>query len=288
MRLRSAFLSLLFGLAALAQAPPAGTAAGSVRIDGKPMALAHVYAWAQPNPFEPGVLDTVLLFTPGPVAPAEFAGVEGLFGVAQRLEAFALFTLDRTGRVTGERVAHPALGKETLQLSGSARTSFQKQVLGEARVEGRLATTSVEQVLGHAYEVQVVFAVPVVPAPKPEPLPDAASGQPLPPGGGEPGKAYLAFCKALAKKDPEAILGLMRKGGRTPKDEAQLREGIEFMAALQPSGIRVVKGYVAGDRAALWVEGKEAQETQYGTIALVREAGAWRIGKQKWSNQPPK
>lgn len=287
MRPIALFPPLLLAAAGFSQAPPSGSATGAVHIDGKPLKLAHAYAWAQPNSFEPAKLDTVLLLTPQPVPADHFDGVDGLVAVARRLEHFALFALDEGGTLIREIVAHPVLGQNWIQLSGATRCRFSRKVLTANRIEGGIATPAPEQVLGHAYAVDLQVSAQVVPAPKPEPALHAGIGKALPHGGGEPGKVYLALCSALSKQDVVAVLGLMRASGRTPKDEAQLREGIAFMAEMQPTGIQVVKGYSSGDRATLYVEGMEEKAKQYGTIELVRESGAWKVGKQKWSNRPP-
>ncbi len=86
----------------------------------------------------------------------------------------------------------------------------------------------------------------------------------------------------------ERVLALMRKAGRNPKDEADLKEGLEFMAAMQPANPKVTGGFVSGDRAVVYVVETQEKEKEYGTIELVREEGAWRVSKQSWGNTPPK
>ncbi len=270
------------------QAAPAGKASGTITIDGKAVTLAHAYAWAEPNPFDKQKTDVVVLLTEKPVPPEAFVGAEGLLAVGRRIQGFVLYKIDDQGALTGEVVDHPALGGQWIQMSGATRTSFTKKTLSPQRVEGAFQTDGVEKVLGHTYQAKVQAAADVTPAPRPEPLPDAKTGTPLPPGGGEPGKAYMALHRAIAKKDVAAVLSLMRKTGRTPKDEADLKEGVEFMAAMQPSNPKITGGFVSGDRAALYVVGTQEKEKEYGTIELVREDGAWRVGKQSWSNTPPK
>jgi hypothetical protein len=273
---------------AAAQAPPVGKASGTVTIDGKAMKVVYAYAWAEPNTFEPTKNDVVILLTDKPVPAESFGGVDGLMGVGRRLDHFALYGIDDTGKLNREVIAHPVLGDQWIQMSGATRASFTKKTLSAQRVVGSIVLKSPETVLGHRYAVKIDVDAAVVAAPRPEPLPDAKTGTPLPAAGGEPGKAYLALYRAVAKKDITTALGLFRKAGRTAKDEADLKEGIDFMAEIQPKNVRVVRGYLKGDRAALHVEGVEGKEKQYGTIEMVREDGAWRVGKQQWSNTPSK
>lgn len=275
-------------LAVAPQAPPAGKASGSITIDGKSMPVAHAYAWAQPNTFDKQKTDVVVLITEKPVPAEAFAGVDGLLAVGRRIQGFVLYAIGEDGSLTREVIDHPALAGEWIQMSGATRSSFTKKSLSTTRVEGAFQTDGVEKVLGHTYQSTIEVTADVTPAPRPEPLPDARTGKPLPAGGGEPGKAYLALHRAIAKQDVAAVLNLMRKAARTPKDEADLKEGIEFMAAMQPENPGIVNGFVAGDRAVLYVVGVEDKEKQYGTIEMVREEGVWRVGKQAWSNTPPK
>ncbi len=270
------------------QAPAAGKASGTITVDGKAMTLAHAYAWAEPNTFDKQKTDVVVLLTEKPVPPEAFTGVEGLLAVGRRIQGFVLYAIDDQGSLTREVVDHPALGGQWIQMSGATRSSFTKKTFSPQRVEGAFQTDGVEKVLGHSYQATVQAAADVTPAPRPEPLPDAKSGQPLPAGGGEPGKVYLALHRAIAKKDVAGVLALMRKAGRNPKDEADLKEGLEFMAAMQPANPKVTGGFVSGDRAVVYVVGTQEKEKEYGTIELVREEGAWRVGKQSWSNTPPK
>jgi hypothetical protein len=273
---------------AAAQAPPLGKASGTVTIDGQAMKVACAYAWAEPNTFEPAKTDVVVLLTGTPLPAETFAGVEGLIAVARRLDHFALYSVDQEGKLNREVIAHPALGDQWIQMSGATRASFAKKTLTAGKIAGSFELKAPETVVGHRYAVKVKVDATVVAAPKPEPLPDAKTGTALPAGGGEPGKVYMALYRAVAKKDAAAALGLLRRTGRTAKDEADFKSGIEFMAEMQPRNARIVRGYVKGDRAALYVEGIEGKEKQYGTIEAVREDGAWRIGKQQWSNTPPK
>jgi len=273
-----------------AQAPPAGKASGSVSIDGKAMKLAHAYAWSEPNPFDSQKTDVVVLMTEKPVAAENFAGVEGMMAVARRIGSFALFAIDAEGKLRNEMVDHPVLAGAPIQMSGVTRSSFTKKHLSADQVAGTFQTEGTQEVLGHKYQVKLQVEAAVTPAPRPEPLPDAKTGKALPAGGGEPGKVYLALHRAIATKDAASVLNLMRKTGRTAKDEADLKQGLEFMAELQPASPKIIRGFVsaAGDRAVVYVEGVQENEKQYGTIELVREDGVWRVGKQKWSDAPPK
>ena len=121
-----------------------------------------------------------------------------------------------------------------------------------------------------------------------QPLPDAKTGTPLPAGGGEPGKAYMIYLKAIQNKDLKTI----RKIGSLDEDdvpEFAMEESLDLLAEMAPRNVKIVKGYVKGIRAALYAEGISENEKQYAVIEMVKEkSGQWRVRKENWSNVRPK
>jgi hypothetical protein len=114
-------------------------------------------------------------------------------------------------------------------------------------------------------------------APPPPPPP----GQPLPAGGGEPGKAYLALNKAILAGDLDALAQLlapeqaaeMQKARGTPEFAQQL----EFMQAMTAKDVRIKGGRIDGNRAWLEFDGTEGDLLRSGTVEMVREGGRWRV-----------
>lgn len=121
-----------------------------------------------------------------------------------------------------------------------------------------------------------------------QPLPDAKTGTPLPAGGGEPGKAYMTYLKAIQTKDLKTI----RKIGSLDEDtvpEFAMQESLDMLAEMAPKNVKIVKGFVSGIRAALYAEGVSDNEKQYAVIEMVREkSGQWRVRVENWSNVRPK
>jgi len=105
------------------------------------------------------------------------------------------------------------------------------------------------------------------------PLMSDDHGPALPPDGGAPGAAYLAYHAALAKRDRAALKPLLSEDRQQTWEGAekkgQLGGFIDYLASEHPDKLRITKGYAkAGESSA----GKLV-----GEVLLMREKGAWRV-----------
>lgn len=285
------FAATLLGPASAPGSPPEpaspGGASGSFSVDGKSIELHHAYAMAQANPFDEKKTDTAILLTDTPLSEEAFAGVKDL-EAAGRLEPHnsVLFVLDESGQAVREVVHHDALGDMSLQMSGMTHATVTISSRAGGRIEGSAQTKGPEDFLRHKYEIKAQFQAPIRQAHRDAPPPDAKTGKKLPPGGGEPGKAYLALQEAIRKQDLAAIRKA-KPADMPDMSDDDLRKGLEIMAAMTPPKITIDDGFVAGDAAVLYVSGVLEGEKQYGTVKLARVGGAWRPAGESWSNKPP-
>lgn len=272
---------------ALAEDAMGGTAKGSLTVNGKSSPLSHAYAMAQPNTFEKSKTDIAVLLTEKPLPEGALKDVEEIEDALPKQQAYALFRMDESGKLTYELISHPSLGKNRLMMSDIAtKARFTARVFGKDRVEGSVETLKTEEIFEHTYAIKATFSTPVLRAKVPEPLPDAKTGKPLPADGGEPGKAYLAFVKALHARDLAAVRSMAPQDQADMSDE-ELKEALEFFASITPADITIMRGYIRDDRAALYVEGTVEKEKQFGTIEMKKTGGKWRPLKTGWSNTPP-
>jgi hypothetical protein len=104
---------------------------------------------------------------------------------------------------------------------------------------------------------------------------------------------YLAYRAAFDKaKTIDELLPYMAKKNvdqvkATPAgDRAKMFEMIKEMGALK--NVKVLKEVKSGDGATLTVEalGPPDNAKTTGTIDIIKEAGAWKIGKESWSSGP--
>jgi hypothetical protein len=118
------------------------------------------------------------------------------------------------------------------------------------------------------------------------PVPPKAWGDALPKDGGDPGKAYLAYHRALEKRDKKALYNLMDAEERArwekyAKDD-KVDEWLDYRWKEEHSElttVRVTGGFVNGDRAVVLFDGKNAYiDAMHGEAQLRREDGAWLVG----------
>ncbi len=108
----------------------------------------------------------------------------------------------------------------------------------------------------------------------------------LPADGGEPGKDYMAYLNALKKRDGATI----RKMAEVPSDtsDKELKEQMEMVSAITPSGQKIVSAGMKGSTATLNVTGVSEKKKLYGLIELQKKGDVWKITKEEWSESPKK
>lgn len=118
------------------------------------------------------------------------------------------------------------------------------------------------------------------------PIPPKEWGQPLPKDGGDPGKAYLAYHRALEKRDKKALYALLdaeeRKRWEKYNAENKVDEWLDYRwkeEHTELTSIRITGGFVDGDRAVVLFDGKNGYiDALHGEAQLRREDGAWLVG----------
>jgi hypothetical protein len=112
------------------------------------------------------------------------------------------------------------------------------------------------------------------------PIAPASHGEPLPAGGGDPGRTYLAFHAALDAADRAALAPLLPEDSQAPFKESPEEEMAAYRKDHPEKDLKVVQGWVDGERALLVVHG----DTYYGKVEtevhLVREKGTWRVANE--------
>ena len=272
-------------LAAPPDAPKPGEASGSFSVDGRAVTLRYAYAMTQPDVFDEKKTNTAILLTEKPLPESALGSVKDLESAGRDQTNWILVRLDEKGSAIREVVHHASLGDASLQMSGMTHSDV-KANAGKDRVEGAVRTEGEEDFLHHKYRTDVRFNASIRQAAHETPLPDARTGKRLPPGGGEPGKAFFAFDEAVRKKDLAAIRRL--KPAEMPDmSDKDLSAALEMMAAMSPAKITIDEGYANGDLAVLYVSGTQDGRKQYGTVRMNKVGANWLATDQKWSDKPP-
>jgi hypothetical protein len=121
-------------------------------------------------------------------------------------------------------------------------------------------------------------------------LPALAAGNAKDLEGTPQAKAYRALIKAIDAQDFEAYKKCMMAEASKDMDK-QLKEMnktpkevMGFFKMMEPTDIKFTDLKVDGKKATLMATGKSDGEVNKGTIELAEENGAWKIGKQSWTN----
>ena len=274
-------------LAASAPKIADGTAAGTLKIDGTTVKLAHAIARLKPNAFDEKKKDVEVLLTDQEVPVETFVDDDKLYAEVRSGKLLGLvLTVDEDEKPYHLSVLHP---KALFQLSGSGFFNFDPTDFSETHAAGRFFSNGEEDFMEkHKYSYDVRFAVPVQMIAVPSEVTiDASSGTKLPAGGGEPGKAYMAFDKAARSGNFGNMKKLASKTNPPPdlKPE-EMKAMLELVKAMRPSKIKVTGGFVSGDHATLTVEGEDSSDKKKttGTIEMALEDGAWKLLAEKWKS----
>lgn len=279
MKLALGFSLTLFALASgLAHADGSGT----LYQEGKPLALVSAYAYRGPDPFDKTKEITTVVFSDKKIDAA------AANAAANRGEAVE----DQLRRDNATRVELNIEGDGSLQnvnivsggssgsQSGSGWYTMKLAKHDAKRVEGTFRTNDeADKKSGRFYDLK--FALDIAGPPD--------LGAALPPGGGEPAKAYMAYLAALKKGDIDALAKTMTKE-RSAEILAH-RNDPDFKVMfgfIQESAIRdpkVMKGFSKGDSATIELAGKDGDgNSATSTATMTKEGGSWRLAKESMSS----
>jgi hypothetical protein len=264
-----------------------GAAIGTLKLDGKSVKLAHAIARTAPNAFDEKKKDVVVLLTDKPATAEMLLDDSKLFGAASDGSLQGLIVkIDSDETPYHLQVLDAKAG---MQVSGSGIFNFDATDFSEQHVTGKFYTTTEQDFMGqHKYSYDITFAVPVQALVSPsEKTVDASSGTKLPAGGGDPGKAYVAFDKAARSGNLKELKKFASKARPLPDmSDAELKEMLEMIKMMRPAKVKVTGGFVSGDHATLSVDAEEpgSKGKMTGTIEMALEDGVWKIVAEKWKS----
>jgi hypothetical protein len=144
------------------------------------------------------------------------------------------------------------------------------------KVRGNVATTKALELNSSKLSFQVAIDLPKPGAP--------AAGTPLPAGGGDPGKAFLAWVKAYQEGDYKTLERVLPPGKAADEwgyyeNETERADAIRQDGSLEPKSARILEGTLLGNFSLLIVEvpplwGGGKQKALVG-LSLVD--GSWRV-----------
>ena len=275
------FLALLVSLAvAVAALADTGKVNGSITANGKTTALKYAVAVPKEDPFDKKKKATWVLVTDQEVPVAAVADEFEFMRWYDNanLHGFAVLINDEK-RVVSGNIYDPGLKHNGFSSVGSQEVAL--TAMTPAHIAGKVSIPAGE-FFGDKYQYSATFDLPVAVVKPPAAAP--LKGTPLPAGGGEPAKAYLAFDKAVGKGDMTAVKNGVAADQRKSFDDPDFKKMFPLMQALRAKNVKITGGTIDGSTATLLATGKDDSGTTNGKITMVLEGGAWKVQNEEWKS----
>lgn len=249
---------------------------GTFYNEGKAMSMSHAYAYQTESDFDKGKQVTHVVFSEHAIdAAALDKSTDRESALREQLRGanYVEINIDSDGSVEN---VNSRIGDYSGSQSGIGWYTLELKQNDAKRIEGSFRSNDEEdKTTGRFYDFSFALDLP-----GPVDL-----GAALPAGGGEAGEAYMAYSKALAKGDIDALAATMIKSradqllaGREDPDFKQMFSFIQSMALKNP---KYEKGSSTGDTATLEYSGKDADGNAVtSTVTMQREDGKWKLAKE--------
>lgn len=263
-------------IAAFALAAGEGSAEGTWIMNGSPSDLNHAYAFRLPAEAGGKGNRARIIVTERPVPPEALLSTDDMTPLLMefRLKGIQI-EVTQGSRVASWGVLLP--GFHTLEPVRSA-SAFQATAWDNDHIEG-VAKAGPQEIGGSTISIAIKFKakfldLEVETPPTPA---DAAAAKKS-----EAAQAYLAFLKALAAADRDALRRLVTTERAGLLDTPQAAEFLKQMQRSAPQQVRILKAKEQGDRTTLWVSGRIQGEAVAGKITMVKQDGRWVLQENVW------
>jgi len=163
-------------------------------------------------------------------------------------------------------------------ISGGTYPELALDSAGPELFAGRIYLMDPVELFGDTFHYDLTFSAPLS-------NPNAAIGEPLPAGGGAPGKAYAHWAEAVQSGEADRIMKLLapvQQEAMAKASEEEIAEGLEFMALMTPTEVEVVGGSSDGEMAVLQVRGTMDGAETKGEITMRLQEGRWIVEGESW------
>lgn len=281
LRLGSVSMILLFAVSVAVAGEPC-TASGVYKVNGKETKLTHAYASAKENPFDKSKTDAVILLSDRDLAPGVAGDVFALMKLASAGSLRAIeVRIDPENDVISGQLYHDAFEKFGGSFSATGMHEFTREEGKAGTIGGAISSGGDSEFSDVTWGYSASFRCPIPEKEKPGAAP-ALAGKPLPANGGDPGKAYLAFQKALTAGDVKKLKELASKERAEQMNDPDFAEMLPMIREMQAKDIKITGGSVDGSTATLLVTGTSDGSQATGTVHLVLEGKQWKVEKESW------
>jgi hypothetical protein len=262
---------VLLWVASPSAAADSATVSGVLTANGETVELPHVYVWPEKEGFYDASDPTWnILFVSRELGAREIG--EHIWDAAWvhiGITETAEFTDTPTVQVYIQSIKlSPDAGGN---ISGGTYPEIEVEAIDTERISGRVWHTETQESFDDTYSYDFTFSAPLSD-------PDAPIGDPLPAGGGEPGRAYLKWIEVVHSGDLDALRSIVPPEMVEQLDSAsaeEAQEQIGFMQEMTPADVRILGGSTDGEIALLEIEGMMDGEKVTGEIEMTRMGEFW-------------
>jgi len=247
-----------------------GTVAGTLSLNGVPVAISHVYASAQPGFFDTKAEDIRLLFSDVPLSDDD------------RADVFALIHLGRDGKgrilevvfdKDGQAISGSIFAKEfDGQVSATGMHRFERERFERAAIAGRMYMDAPHEFRNVTFQYDLRFSAPI---PRPMTAAERAAALASPPA-----RAATAYVAAVRRGDLAAVQTAM-----TPDAAAAFRgpDGAAALADLRDdmladSAVVELKPQTDGSILAK-IEGHRDGIVVGHILRMIETSDGWKVGR---------
>ena len=113
---------------------------------------------------------------------------------------------------------------------------------------------------------------------------DKKNAKPLPADGGDPGKVYMQYFKALEAGDLVTLKKLMTAEEEKTIDLPEFKKMFPVMQSMHAKDIKITSGMSDGKVAILEATGKDQSgKNSKGTLTLLMENKEWKVQDDAWA-----
>lgn len=249
---------------------------GTLYNDGKATELTSAYAFRMADPFDAAAQITRVVFSDRSIdAKVIDAATDRDDALDEMLRGATQVEINIQADGNVQNINLQMEGFSGSQ-SGSGWYTLDLKHNDAQRIEGSFHSNDEEEKQnGRYFDLRFAFD-----------LPGAVDlGEALPAGGGDAGKAYLAYLKAMEKGDVDAIARHMVKQRADQllagRNDPQFKKMFAFIQGMTLKNPKYVKGNSKGDSATLEYSGVDSDGGPVTSIvSMQREGGAWKLAKE--------
>lgn len=268
-------LGVLLCALSSATALNAGSASGTLTVNGTEFTLVQGYATTRPHPFDDTKTTALLVFADRSLPGGSSFEDSDIAGWSRKGFSGVTIQIDEEGDAISGSLFSPRFRKmKHFSTTGNQKVEITSR--SSDRIAGNISVPA-DSMFDEKFAYDVSFDLSIEGAPGGE----SVAGERLPPGGGDPGNAYGEFRKVVFAGDLQGIRKLVGAEMAEQTNSPEFEEMLPMIRDMQPKSVRITGGTVKGDTATLDVESLDQKNTT-ALVTMQREQGQWKVVNEAW------